>query len=294
MSLLDVPLAFAPLELVCQSRILDLHSLGQRRQILRRCQQFFIKGVAYQGTPSDPLFDTTQCTVDAELMATIGTNSIRVYHVDPYANHDGCMNVFASNGIYVWLDLDTFNTTITQAAPVGSEEQFGAFAFVMDAFHQYYNLAGFWIGNEVITSLDGSPSALYIRVAVADMKTYLNLKSYRTIPIGYSAADIAELCPALQNYLACSSSSSSIDFFCLNSYEWCGPATYQTSGYIILEAMSEDYSIPIFFSETRCNVVPPRDFVDQFAIFGANMSDTWSGSIIYEWVQEENDYGSVS
>ena len=49
-----------------------------------------------------------QCISDAESMAPIGTNSIRIYHVDPYADHDGCMAAFSDKGIYVWLDLDTF------------------------------------------------------------------------------------------------------------------------------------------------------------------------------------------
>lgn len=252
-------------------------------------------GVAYQGTPADPLVDITQCTMDAESMAEIGTNSIRVYHVDPYANHDGCMDVFSQNGIYVWLDLDTFNTTIEQTAPTWTAEQFIAFTQVMDVFQRYDNLAGFWIGNEVINTLAGSPSAPYVKAAVTDMKAYMAAKKYRSIPIGYSAADIAELRPALQNYLACGDDiNKSIDFYGLNSYEWCGDATYQSSGYVNLQAMSEGYSIPIFFSETGCNVGGARTFDDQAAIFGPDMVGTWSGSIIYEWVQETNDYGLVS
>jgi hypothetical protein len=126
------------------------------------------------------------------------------------------------------------------------------------------------------------------------MKAYMAAKNYRTIPIGYSAADIAELRPALQNYLACGSDSSqTIDFYGLNSYEWCGDSTYDTSGYSNLQAMSANYSIPIFFSETGCNVGGPRTFDDQAAIFGPDMVGTWSGSIIYEWVQETNNYGLV-
>ncbi|KAG9247587.1 Glucanosyltransferase-domain-containing protein [Calycina marina] len=259
-------------------------------------QQFFLKGVAYQGTPDDPLVDTQQCILDAESMATIGTNSIRVYHVDPYSNHDGCMAAFSAKGIYIWLDLDTFNTTITQDVPTWTDVQFVAFTQVMDAFHEYENLAGFWIGNEVITSLTGSSAAPYIKAAVADMKSYITAKAYRAIPIGYSAADIAELRPQLQNYLACSNASTAIDFFGLNSYEWCGDVTYITSGYSNLQAMSEGYNIPIFFSETGCNsqTTGGRSFTDQAAIFGSEMVDTWSGSIIYEWVQETNDYGLVT
>jgi hypothetical protein len=126
------------------------------------------------------------------------------------------------------------------------------------------------------------------------MKSYMATKNYGSIPIGYSAADIAQLRPELQNYLACGDYSTSIDFYGLNAYEWCGSATYQTSGYSALQAMAEGYSVPIFFSETGCNVGGERTFADQAAIFGPDMIDTWSGSIIYEWVQEENKYGLVT
>lgn len=258
-------------------------------------QQFFIKGVAYQGTPSDPLVNTTQCTLDAELMATIGANSIRVYHVDPTANHDGCMSVFEAKGIYVWLDLDTFSTQIEQTNPAWTQPQFNAFALVADVFQQYDNVAGFWIGNEVVNTAAGSAAAPYVKAAAADMKTYIALKNYRDIPVGYSAADIAQLRPQLQNYLACGDDpSQAIDFFGLNSYEWCGQASYETSGYVNLQAMAEGYNIPIFFSETGCIIPSPRTFTDQAAIFGPQMIDTWSGAIIYEWVQEANDYGLVN
>lgn len=165
----------------------------------------------------------------------------------------------------------------------------------MDAFHQYDNLAGFFVGNEVLTTKEGSPAAPYVLAAVRDMKSYRNEKHYRNIPIGYSAADIAELRPMLQNYLACRKDSAErVDFFALNAYEWCGDASYKTSGYGNLQAQAKDYPVPIFFSETGCNVARPRLFTDQHAIFSAPMVDTWSGSIVYEWIQETNDYGLIS
>lgn len=205
------------------------------------------------------------------------------------------MAAFSDAGIYVWLDLDTFNTSVQQASPTWTEEQFLAFTDVMDVFQQYDNLAGFWIGNEVINTADGSLAAPYVKAATTDLKAYMAAKKYRQIPIGYSAADIAQLRPMLQNYLACGDQPNQIiDFFGLNSYEWCGDATYQSSGYSNLQAMAENYSIPIFFSETGCNVGGPRTFDDQAAIFGPDMVGTWSGSIIYEWVQETNDYGLVN
>lgn len=45
-------------------------------------------------------------------MEKLGVNTIRVYHVDPDANHDGCMKVFADAGIYAMIDMDTFTTYI--------------------------------------------------------------------------------------------------------------------------------------------------------------------------------------
>lgn len=45
-------------------------------------------------------------------MKDLGVNTLRVYHVDETANHDGCMNAFADAGIYLLIDLDTFDTYI--------------------------------------------------------------------------------------------------------------------------------------------------------------------------------------
>lgn len=79
-----------------------------------------IAGIAYQLTEADPLTDAAQCTLDANLMATLGANAIRVYHVDPTADHDGCMSAFAAAGIYLIVDLDTFNTAIDPVSSFSS------------------------------------------------------------------------------------------------------------------------------------------------------------------------------
>ena len=54
--------------------------------------------------------------LDAASMADLGANTIRVYHVDSTADHDACMSAFASYGIYLFLDLDTFDTQFNQAS----------------------------------------------------------------------------------------------------------------------------------------------------------------------------------
>ncbi|KAF2704688.1 1,3-beta-glucanosyltransferase gel3 precursor [Pleomassaria siparia CBS 279.74] len=256
--------------------------------------QFFVKGIAYQLVPDDPLIDSDQCKLDAALMKTIGTNSIRVYHVDSSVSHKDCMQSFEDAGIYIWLDLDTFSSAIFQDAPHWNVTQRDAFGAVMDEFHQYDNLAGFFVGNEVLTTKNGSISAPFVKAATRDLKAYRDSKGYRNIPIGYSAADIAELRPTLQNYLSCGSNSSEqIDFYALNAYEWCGDQNFQTSGYQILTNQVLTYNVPIFFSETGCQTVRPRTFEDQTAIYGSQMTPYWSGSIIYEWIEEANNYGLI-
>jgi len=82
----------------------------------------------------------------------------------------------------------------------------------------------------------------------------------------------------------------------LNAYEWCGQNTYMGSGYSQLNQMAQGYNIPIFFSETGCNTQSTggRTFGDQNAILGPDMDDTWSGAMIYEWIEEANNYGLIS
>jgi hypothetical protein len=184
--------------------------------------------------------------------------------------------------------------TYAQDKPHWNETQFKAFQAVMDAFHTFDNVAGFFVGNEVLTNPAGSPAAPFVKAAARDLKAYRDSKGYRQIPVGYSAADIGSLRPMLQNYLACGDKpAEAIDYFALNAYEWCGDSSYTTSGYSGLTANITEYNIPIFFSETGCNVVQPRTHADQGAIFGPEMTPYWSGAIIYEWIQEMNGYGLV-
>lgn len=61
----------------------------------------------------------------------------------------------------------------------------------------------------------------------------------------------------------------------------------------MLEQNASSLNIPIFMSETGCQTVRPRNFDDQTALLGPEM-DSWSGAIVYEWIQEQNDYGLIS
>jgi len=45
-------------------------------------------------------------------MKDLGANVIRVYHVDAKGDHSGCMAEFEKAGIYLIVDMDTFDTYI--------------------------------------------------------------------------------------------------------------------------------------------------------------------------------------
>ncbi|KKA28986.1 hypothetical protein TD95_004626 [Thielaviopsis punctulata] len=257
--------------------------------------QFFIKGLAYQLRPDDPLIDTDQCSRDVELMKELGVNTLRVYHVDESADHDGCMKVFEDAGIYLTIDLDDFETYILPYDTYWNQTQFESYTKTMDAFIKYDNVLGFYVGNEIIAKSDQSHAAPYIKAAVRDIKAYRKKKGYRNVLIGYSATDIVELRPMLQDYLTCGGNNDEIvDFFGINAYEWCTPNTYTGSGYDKLQAMAEKFPVPIFFSETGCNVGESREWQDMDAIFTEPMVNDWSGAIAYEWIEEQNNYGIIS
>ncbi|KAF8861213.1 hypothetical protein BDZ45DRAFT_281859 [Acephala macrosclerotiorum] len=254
--------------------------------------QFYIKGVVYgASTLVDVLSNTAQCTRDAALMQKLGVNTIRVYYVDTTANHDGCMSAFENAGIYVLVALDSAYSAISRSSPGWTASQYNNFTAVMDAFATYNNTFAFVAGNEVIIDIDTSNAALYVKASALDLKKYRDGKGYREIPVGYTGADVNALQPYLQNYLACG--SYGIDFFGQNNYAWCGDSSFTASGYSNEYADASNLNIPIFFSEVGCNTVKPRPFTDQAAILGADMDNLWSGAIVYEWLEEVDDYGLV-
>lgn len=56
--------------------------------------------------------------------------------------------------------------------------------------------------------------------------------------------------------------------------------------------MFSNSTIPVFFSEYGCNEVQPRTFDEVPVLYGEKMT-TMSGGLIFEWTQEDNNYGIV-
>ncbi|KAF2021081.1 glycoside hydrolase family 72 protein [Aaosphaeria arxii CBS 175.79] len=272
-------------------------------------KQFYIKGVAY-AEPSDSdtmidrfnsLVDADACERDAQIIADLGANVIRPYSVDPTLNHDACMSAFEKKGIYVIVDVPSPTISINRLTPEWTISMRDEFMKVIDGFSKYDNLLAFVASNEVITNVNNTKAAPYVRAAIADLKAYRDLQGYRNIPIGYSDAFDASVREETLNYFNCGDQESAADFFAANVYTWCNDDdTMAKTGYDSLYKEIEGYSIPYFFSETGCNQGgsrskgPNRSFKDQAAVLGREMNDRLSGNIIYEYFQNVNNYGLVS
>ncbi|KAI9031649.1 Glucanosyltransferase-domain-containing protein [Phycomyces nitens] len=260
--------------------------------------QVFIKGVAYQPRSDDiknrdPLSDASACARDASLMAKIGMNVVRVYEIDPRKNHDACMKSFADNGIYLLLDIATPKFSVNRNSPEYDVNQYQSYTAAIDAFGHYDNIFAFIAGNEVTNDRTNTHASPYVKAVIRDTKNYIKETQKRKIPVGYASNDDEFIRGAIKDYFACGDSDTQADFFGVNLYEWCGDSTFQKSGFADRTKEFETYSKPVFLSEYGCNLVSPRKFGEVAALYGPDMTDVWSGGVVYEWTQENNNYGLV-
>ncbi|KAK6462039.1 glycolipid-anchored surface protein 5 precursor [Scheffersomyces coipomensis] len=263
--------------------------------------RFYIRGVDYQPGGSsnlvDPLADSTICERDVAYFTELGINTVRVYSVDNTADHDDCMNTLANAGIYVVLDVNTPYASIASesAACSYNTDYIQQVLASVAKFAVYNNTLGYWAGNEVIHDAGSVSAAPYVKAVVRDMKTFLQNRKFRQIPVGYSAAAIDEYKVPTAEYFNCGDDDlARVDMFGFNDYSWCGDASISTSGYQQDLEGFNNYSIPLFFSEFGCNTVSPRPFTEVEAIYSTQMSSVFSGGLVYEYSQEVSNYGLVT
>lgn len=234
-------------------------------------------------------------------MQRLGVNTIRVYNLDPTLDHQACASIFNAAGIYMILDVNSPlpNQSLDRGSPWNSyNSDYMTRVFqVVESFHNYNNTLGFFSGNEVINEDSVIQVPGYIRAVTRDIKDFIAKQSPRSIPVGYSAADVASELADTWNYLGCelaNSTSSKIDFFGLNSYSWCGNSTFQQSGYDQVIAQFSNTTIPVFFSEYGCNNISPRVFSEVPVLYGPQMTGVMSGGVVYEYSEEPNNYGLIN
>ena len=203
------------------------------------------------------------------------------------------MTALQNAGIYVIADLSAPNISINSNQPAWNTELYARYTSVVDTLAPYNNVLGFFAGNEVADMPNNTDAMAFVKAAVRDTKAYIATKKYRTIGVGYAADDDQFVREGVEDYLNCGPAADAIDFFGYNIYSWCGDSSYQTSGYATRTAEFSNYSVPAFFAEYGCNTAPPRLFTETLALYGSNMSNVWSGGIVYEYFQATNDFGVV-
>jgi len=225
----------------------------------------------------------------------LGINTVRVYTVDNTANHDACMAALANAGIYLALDVNTPNYSINRGTPAPSYNAVylqSIFA-TMDAFAGYSNTLLFFSGNEVINDNTTTDCAPYVKAVTRDMKQYRTSRGMRAIPIGYSAADVSENRYEMATYMNCGTDDQRSDFFAFNDYSWCDPNTFEGSGWAAKVQLYSNYSIPLFLSEYGC-IQTKRQFQEVSALYNSEMTNVYSGGLVYEYSEEGSGYGLVN
>ncbi|KAK5636308.1 hypothetical protein RRF57_012020 [Xylaria bambusicola] len=289
-----------------------IEAYGQHFFYTNNGSQFYMKGVAYQENFSpngstnsnaeytDPLADKTKCARDIPFMKKIFTNVIRVYAIDPTKNHDDCMELFAANDIYVVADLSEPKTSINSNDPEWNVPLYERYASVVDALAKYNNVIGFFAGNEVVQAANQTEASAFVKAAVRDTKAYIKSQGHRkSLGVGYATADVPTR-DQLAHYFACQpedGTDTSIDFWGYNVYSWCGFSNYVDSSYGERVEFFSDYPVPVFFAEYGCNENIPggptrRPFTEVAVLYG-NMTEVFSGGIVYQWFQSENNFGLV-
>jgi len=261
-------------------------------------KRFYIRGVDYQPGGSskmeDPIAEPDVCKRDIAKFKDLGLNAIRVYTVDNSKNHDECMTALANAGIYLILDVNTPQYSINRKDPAPSYNDVylqSVFATV-EMFAKYDNTLAFFSGNEVINDGPTSVTAPYVKAVTRDIRQFIRSRGLRTVPVGYSAADIDTNRLQMAQYMNCGTDDERSDFFAFNDYSWCDPSSFQISGWDQKVKNFTGYGLPLFLSEYGCNT-NQRKFGEVASLYSKQMTPVYSGGLVYEYSQEPSNYGLV-
>lgn len=211
------------------------------------------------------------------------------------------MKMLDDAGIYLALDANTPAYSLNRENATTLHQSYNdvylqsVFATI-DQFANYNNLLLFFSGNEVINAKNNTNAAPYIKAVTRDMKQYISNRHSRQIPVGYSAADVAEVIKQQALYFDCGTEDERADFFAFNDYSWCdkedGLQTFEGAAWDRKVETYKNFPRPIFLSEHGCTE-PKRQWGEVAALFSTKMSSVYSGGLAYEYTVEPNGFGIV-
>jgi len=255
-----------------------------------------IRGIAYYPRPNaGPLSQSSSVDFYTETYASrwkadianlkeLGVNAVRLYAVDPSANHDAFMCALSEAGIYVMLGLlaDCEGCAIGAWVGVDAEpptcypesvRERGK--FVIQSFSRYPNLLAFSAGNEVTIYADdgeGGPREANIacqKKFLRDMREYVdgcsgsypNAVLPRKIPIGVVNWD--GMSTSIQQHLYYHCRTDPDDFyepaewFALNTYRHCDGSVTSPDDIFGWQQLREDFRAanlpgPVLLGEYGC------------------------------------------
>jgi 1,3-beta-glucanosyltransferase GAS1 len=230
---------------------------------------------------------------DIVFLSQLSTNVIRVSYIDPTQDHTACMSALQTAGIYVFVDLPT-NQTINSTNPQWNLDIYNSWIQKIDAVAGFNNVLGFFAGNNIVTNSSNSPAAAFVKAAVRDLKSYINSKYNRDIPVGYELNAAANY-DIVSSYMTCgSNTSATIDFLGISDFNLCSNNTNQS--FDLITAEYGQYPVPVFFADYGCRDTPgsTRTFAEVQNIYGNPMTNIISGGIVFEYFQDEASNGMKS
>ncbi|RYO91383.1 hypothetical protein DL766_002167 [Monosporascus sp. MC13-8B] len=275
--------------------------------------RFIINGVVYQAhkdtgrgsrLSQDPLTDERLEKLERSipLLKELGINTLFVPYVNADKNHDAAMEMLAEAGIYVLSCLLNHSEMkhMRKVRMESSEVTQGMLQLFrrVDCLAAYRNTLGLFVAEEFIDSARDTAAAPVVRALTRVVKRYMALAAQvagrRVLPVGYKAADIKEFIRLQYEYFAAGDEAEAIDFYAFNCYDWVGKSSMSISGYDLLLRTFRDAHIPVFFSEYGANAgLGARLFQETRSILSRDMTDTFSGGIVYEFFEGSNRYGLV-
>lgn len=246
-------------------------------------KQFWAKGIDYQPSNSlnqsyDVLADKATIDRDLPYLKQLGVNSIRVYQTDATLDHSYAMAQLEAAGIYVLLDVSSSKYSVKRENPEWNEDLFYWLRLKIDTFSKYNNILGYVAANEVSDQPNNTAASAFVKAAVRDVKAYVRSKGLKT-PVGYAIADAGLIYENQEAYFACGDINVDPDFYGINIYRWCGNSSYTLSQYDQVTAAFTNWPIAVLLSEYGCIEVRPRFFTEVAAIYGPQMTDTFSGGL---------------